>query len=87
MARYEIVFRKSVYKDLRPIPNIDVAKILKRIDSLADDPRGPGCEKLSADERYRLRQGNYRIIYSIEDDRLIVTVVKVGHRRQVYERE
>ena len=84
MARYEIVFRRSVYKDLRAIPKADVKKILKRIDTLALDPRGPGCEKLSADERYRVRQGNYRIIYSIEDDRLIVTVVKVGHRRDVY---
>lgn len=86
MARYEIVFRRSVYKDLRSIPSSDVKKILNRIDSLALDARGPGCEKLSADERYRVRQGNYRIIYSIEDDRLIVTVVKVGHRRDVYER-
>lgn len=86
MARYEIVIRRSVYKDLRYIPSADVKKILKRIDSLALDPRGPGCEKLSADERYRVRQGNYRIIYSIEDDRLIVTVVKVGHRRDIYER-
>lgn len=86
MARYEIVFRRSVYKDLRAIPKADVKKILKRIDTLALDPRGPGCEKLSADERYRVRQGNYRIIYSIEDGRLIVTVVKVGHRRKVYDR-
>ena len=86
MARYEIVIRRSAYKDLRAIPNADVKKILNRIDSLADDPRGPGCEKLSTDERYRVRQGNYRIIYSIEDDRLIVTIVKVGHRRDVYDR-
>ena len=86
MARYEVVFRRSVYKDLRSVPAADVNKILKRIDSLAEDPRGSGCEKLSADERYRVRQGNYRIIYSIEDARLVVTVVKVGHRREVYER-
>lgn len=86
MARYEIVFRRSVYKDLRSTPKADIKKILKRIDSLASNPRGPGCEKLSADERYRVRQGNYRIVYAIEDDRLIVIVVKVGHRRDVYER-
>jgi mRNA interferase RelE/StbE len=86
MARYEIVFLRSVYRDLRSIPKADIKKILRRIDSLSKDPRGPGCEKLSADERYRVRQGNYRIIYSIEDDRLIVTVVKVGHRREVYDR-
>ncbi|HEV7698890.1 MAG TPA: type II toxin-antitoxin system RelE/ParE family toxin [Pyrinomonadaceae bacterium] len=86
MAKYEVVIRRSVYKDLRSVPKADVKKILTRIESLAEDPRGPGCEKLSADERYRVRQGNYRIIYSIEDDRLIVIVVKVGHRRDVYER-
>jgi mRNA interferase RelE/StbE len=86
MARYEIVFKRSVYKDLKPIPNADVKRILERIDSLADDPRGPGCEKLSGQERYRVRQGVYRIVYEIEDDRLIVTVVKVGHRGQVYDR-
>jgi mRNA interferase RelE/StbE len=86
MARYEIVFKRSVYKDLRNIPAADVKRILARIHDLANDPRPAGCEKLSAQERYRIRQGVYRIIYSIEDDRLIVTVVKVGHRGQVYDR-
>lgn len=86
MARYEIVFKRSVYKDLKPIPKADVKRILERIDSLADDPRGPGCEKLSGQDRYRARQGVYRIVYEIEDERLIVIVVKVGHRGQVYDR-
>ena len=86
MAKYEIVFKRSVYKDLKPIPKPDVKRILARIDSLADDPRGPGCEKLSGQERYRVRQGVYRIVYEIRDDRLIVTVVKVGHRGEVYDR-
>lgn len=86
MAKYEIVFKRSVYKDLKPIPKADVARTLKRIDGLADDPRGPGCEKLSGQERYRVRQSVYRIIYEIEDNRLIVTVVKVGHRGQIYDR-
>lgn len=84
MAKYEIVFRRSIQKDLRPIPNADVKRILARIRSLADDPRPVGCEKLSGQERYRVRQGIYRIIYGIQDDRLVVTVVKVGHRRDVY---
>ena len=84
MASYELVFRKSVAKDLRAIPNPDVKRILKRIRDLAEDPRPDGCEKLSGQERYRVRQGVYRIIYEIEDDRLIVLVVKVGHRREVY---
>jgi len=86
MARYEIVFKRSVYKDLRPVPKADVKRILRRIDSLANDPRGHGCEKLSGEERYRVRQGIYRIVYEIVDEKLVVTVVKVGHRGQVYER-
>lgn len=86
MAKYEIVFRRSVYKDLQPVPNKDVKRILARIRSLSSDPRPSGCEKLSGQERYRVRQGVYRMIYEIEDRRLIVTVVKVGHRGQVYDR-
>ncbi|MBK9529264.1 MAG: type II toxin-antitoxin system RelE/ParE family toxin [Acidobacteria bacterium] len=85
MAKYDVVFKRSVYKDLRSIPNADVKRILSSIDTLAADPRPPGCEKLSGQERYRIRQGVYRIIYEIEDDRLIVTVVRVGHRGQVYD--
>lgn len=84
MASYRLVFRKSVAKDLRPIPNRDVARILRRIDSLRDDPRPRDSEKLSGQERYRVRQGVYRIIYEIADAYLIVTVVKVGHRKHVY---
>lgn len=86
MASYELVFRKSVAKDLRAFPKAEVKRILQRIRMLADNPRPIGCEKLSGQERYRVRQGNYRIIYEIEDTRLIVLVVKVGHRREVYRR-
>ena len=86
MAKYSIVFKRSVYKDLRAIPRADIKRIIKRIDSLAEDPRGTGCEKLSGQERYRIRQGIYRIIYEIVDDKLIVTIVKLGHRRQIYYR-
>jgi mRNA interferase RelE/StbE len=86
MAKYDVVFKRSVYKDLRSIPNVDVKRILSRIDTLAADPRPPGCEKLSGQERYRIRQGVYRIIYEVVDDQLIVTVVRVGHRGQVYDR-
>ena len=86
MAKYSVVFKRSVYKDLRPIPKKDVRRIWDRIDEIAEDPRGPGCEKLSGQERYRVRQGVYRIVYEIIDDRLIVTVVKIGHRGNVYDR-
>ena len=86
MAKYSIVFKRSVYKDLRPIPKADVKRNLARIDSLADDPRGPDCEKLSGQERFRVRQGVYRIIYELADERLIVTIVRVAHRGQAYKR-
>lgn len=86
MASYELVFRKSVAKDLRAFPKQDVKRIMQRIRLLADDPRPAGCEKLSSRERYRIRQGVYRIIYEVEDDRLTVLVVKVGHRRDIYRR-
>jgi mRNA interferase RelE/StbE len=84
MASYRLVFRQSVAKDLRAIPKLDVARILKKIDVLTEDPRAIGCEKLSGQERYRVRQGQYRIIYEIRDQELIVMVVKVGNRRDVY---
>ena len=84
MAKYEVVLRKSVLKDLNGIPKKDVKRIMATIGALAEDPRPPHALKLADQERYRIRQGVYRIIYAIEDNRLIVCVVKVGHRRDVY---
>lgn len=84
MARYELRFKASVAKDLRGVPRADVRRILDRIETLRDDPRPPDCEKLSAQERYRLRQGNYRMLYTVSDAEVVVEVVKVGHRREVY---
>ena len=84
MAAYSIFFKDSVRKDLAAIPKGDLQRIMERIAGLADNPRPAGCEKLSGQEKYRLRQGNYRIIYSIQDSQLTVWVVKVGHRREVY---
>lgn len=71
-------------KDLRYLPNSDVKRILSRIDILKDNPRPRGSEKLSAQERYRLRQGIYRIIYEISDEELVIIIVKVSHRREAY---
>ncbi len=84
MASYRIVFKKSVAKDLRSIPNKDIERILERIDCLYENPRAEGCLRLSGQERYRVRQGVYRIIYEIQDEELIVLVVKVAHRSKVY---
>ncbi|TPW12150.1 MAG: plasmid stabilization system [Halothiobacillaceae bacterium] len=84
MARYKLLFKTSVSKDLRGLPHQEVQRILQRAQSLADNPRPQGCEKLSGAERYRVRQGLYRIIYEITDQTLTVLVVKIGHRREVY---
>lgn len=84
MAKYEIVLRKSVQKDLAPIPKRDVKRILAAIADLANDPRLPQSRKLLGSEKYRLRYGVYRVLCEIQEDILIVCVVKIGHRRDVY---
>ena len=84
MARYKLLFKKSVSKDFRALPKKDVRKILERINALADDPRSSACKKLSGQEFYRVRQGVYRIIYEIIDDQLIIHIIKVGHRSTAY---
>ena len=80
MGKYSIFFRKSVQSDFKQIPKRDLQRIMERIFALAEDPRSHASEKLSGLERYRVRQGKYRIIYSIQDDELTVWVVRVGHR-------
>ncbi len=84
MAKYRLLFKKSVAKDLRALPTRDIGRILKPIEALADDPRGAGCKRLSGKEFYRLRQGVYRIVYEIQDKQLVVQVIKVAHRSTVY---
>ena len=84
MAAYKVYFRASVEKDFASIPKSDLKKILQRIKTLAKNPRPPGCEKLTGQERYRVRQGRYRIVYSIHDDEVTVWTVKVGHRKDIY---
>jgi mRNA interferase RelE/StbE len=84
MAGYSIFFKKSVWKDVKSIPDKDLKKILSCIESLGENPRQPGPKKLGGQERYRYRVGIYRIIYSIQDDELTVWVVKIGHRKEIY---
>lgn len=86
MARYKVFFKKSVAKDFKAIPKKELLKILTKIESLQDNPRPKGCEKLTGQERYRLRQGVYRIVYSIQDYELTVWVVAVGHRKGIYKK-
>ncbi len=84
MAKYSLVFKKSVAKDLRSIPKKDIKRILKCVELLCSDPRAEGCIKLSGQECYRVRRGVYRIIYEIQETELIIMVVKVAHRSAVY---
>lgn len=84
MASYRVVIKPSAAKELDRLPKKELKRISERIRGLAEDPRPAGCEKLSGQDRYRLRQGVYRIIYEIEDVVRIVRVVKVAHRKDVY---
>lgn len=84
MGRYRLLFKKSVAKDLRAIPKRDIQRILSRIAALAETPRPRGSEKLTDQERYRIRQGAYRIVYEIHDDVLVIIIVRVAHRSSVY---
>lgn len=81
---YKIQVKTSAKKELKKIPKAELRKILQKIESLAEDPRPPSSTKLTNQEKYRIRQGNYRIVYSINDDELIVWIVKAGHRKEVY---
>ena len=84
MASYRLVIRRSAGKEIEALPPKDRRRVVTKIQGLAANPRPAGCEKLSGAEKYRLRQGDYRILYEIVDLELIVTVVKVGNRRDVY---
>ncbi len=84
MAEYEIFFKESVWKDIKNVPKKDLKRILSRIERLGDNPRPAGCEKLTGQELYRIRQGNYRIVYSVQDNAFTVWVITVGHRKKVY---
>lgn len=85
MASYKVLIKPSARKELLAVPaKKDRQRLVRRIEALADDPRPRGCEKLSGYDRYRLRQGRYRIVYEVRDKDVLVIVVKVGHRRDVY---
>ncbi|MGD1908925.1 MAG: type II toxin-antitoxin system RelE/ParE family toxin [Leptolyngbyaceae cyanobacterium] len=83
---YEILIQPSAQRRLRKLPAAVQKDLIALIERLADDPRPSNCKKLKGRQnRYRVRSGDYRIIYSIEDSTLVVRVIKVGHRRDVYE--
>jgi len=85
MVNYKIEIKKSATKEIARLPKNVLKRVLTKIQSLSHEPRPSGCKKLTADEKYRVRVGDHRILYSIEDDKLVVYVVKVGHRKKVYD--
>jgi mRNA interferase RelE/StbE len=84
MAKYSIEFKKSATKELNSLLNKEIKKILNTINQLIENPRPINSKKLSATERYRLRVGDYRILYEIIDQRLIIYIIKIAHRKDVY---
>mgnify|MGYP001050763015 FL=1 len=86
MESYRILVRESAVGELERLPKKDLSRVIRRIQGLAAQPRPSGSEKLSAQERYRVRQGDYRIVYAVDDGGRTVEVVKIGHRREIYRR-
>ena len=84
MARYKLLIKPSAVKELESIPEKDRSRIVYRIQGLDDNPRPHGCEKLSGQDKYRLRQGKYRILYLVKDEEVVVIVVRVAHRKEAY---
>jgi mRNA interferase RelE/StbE len=84
VASYRLFIKASAAKELEALPARDRKRVATRIARLASDPRPPGVEKLSGQEKFRLRQGAYRVLYAIADNERSVVIVKIGHRRDVY---
>ena len=84
MEKYRLLIKKSAADELGRIPKKELRRIVERIQGLGEDPRPHGCEKLSAQERYRVRQGDYRVVYSIDDAERIVEIIKIGQRAEIY---
>lgn len=84
MAAYSILIKKSAAKELEAVPKKDREKLVAKIQALARNPRPPGSEKLAGDDKLRIRHGVYRVLYEVDDSTVVVTVVRVAHRREVY---
>ncbi len=84
MASYRLLIKSSAAKELEALPAKDRKRVIARIRHLASDPRPPGCEKLSGDDKLRIRQGNHRVLYAVDDAGRLLTVIRIGHRREVY---
>jgi mRNA interferase RelE/StbE len=84
VANYSVVIKRSAAKELEDVPRKDRLRVIERIQALASEPRPAGAEKLAGNDKYRIRQGTYRVVYEIDDKVVVVTIVKVAHRREVY---
>ena len=84
MANYELLIKRSAAKELEALPTTNRRRVAAKIHALSVHPRPPGAEKLSGDDKYRVRQGDYRVLYEIDDGGRTVTIVRIGHRRDVY---
>jgi mRNA interferase RelE/StbE len=84
VASSSVGIKHSAAKELEELPLKDRRRVISRVRALATDPRPRGCEKLSGQEKYRIRTGDLRVLYEIDDTISTVTIVKIGHRRDVY---
>jgi len=84
MAKYRVEIKKSAVKEIKKLPKQYLKHVLSKIAALAENPRPEGCIKLTNDNKYRIRVGNYRVLYQIYDELIVVVVVKVAHRKNVY---
>ena len=87
MEKYRLLIKRSAADELGRIPKRDLRRVVERVRALGEDPRPHGCEKLSAQERFRVRQGDYRVVYSIDDAGRTVEIFKIGHRGEVYRKK
>lgn len=85
-ASYSLRIKRTAEKELKALPKKDLSRIVEKIQSLAENPHPPGHQKMSGRFQYRIRQGDYRILYTIDDGERLVEIIKIGHRREVYRR-
>lgn len=86
MRKFKILFSKVAAKELRHLPNEEIKRVYAKSKELESNPRPPGCKKLvgEKEELWRIRVGNYRIIYSVNDTVFIIDIRQIGHRREIY---
>lgn len=85
MGSYQIEWKRSAVKELRKLPRLMISKVVAAVDDLTSNPRPEGCRKLvGSEDTFRIRVGDYRVLYNIFETRLIIEIIRVGHRKDVY---